>query len=82
MGDRAEESEISMVNNAKRINGHLNNDLNMSGIVDMKIRLGGGSTAAAGASRTKMTSRSMTRLKSNRSMHSQKSLEALEKGWS
>ena len=39
VGDRAEESEISMVNNAKRINGHLNNDLNMSGIVDMKIRL-------------------------------------------
>ena len=81
--DRVEESEMSMMinNNAKRTGGiggnaHLNNDLNMSGIVDMRIRL------SSAVNSRKITSRSMTRMQSNRSVRSQKSLEALEKGWS
>ena len=64
------------MNNIRGPNGNLNQDLNHSGIVDMKIR------RLNSATRFKVTSMSMNRMNSNRSMKSQKSLEALEKGWS
>lgn len=68
-GDKAEESFASI-----RRPAHA--DLNHSGIVDMKIRLAGSTRPGS-----KLSSRSLNRLQSHRSARSQKSLEALEKGW-